>query len=75
VHESITIYNDLRAEEGIDVWNAAKIPLLLGSFPHLTRMGYKAEVSYSFIDKELIKVTQNPADLREELNIPAKCVW
>jgi hypothetical protein len=60
VHESITIYNDLRAEEtGIDVLKRQKYLLLEASRKYLTRKGYKAEVSYSFIDKELIKVTQN----------------
>lgn len=78
VHESITVYNDLRAEETeLMFGNAAKIICCSeASRMYLTRMGYKAEVSYSFIDKELIKVTRNPANLRKELNIPQDAfVW
>lgn len=78
VHESITVYNDLRAEETELMFSkAAKIICCSeASRKYVTRMAYKAEVSYSFFDKELIKVTQNPADLRKELNIPADAfVW
>lgn len=78
VHESITIYDGLRAEEAeVMFGNAAKIICCSeASRRYLTRMGYEAEVSYSFIDKGLIKVTQNPAELRKELNIPTDAfVW
>ncbi|MDP5139086.1 MAG: glycosyltransferase family 4 protein, partial [Spirosomaceae bacterium] len=78
VHESITIYNDLRAEEAeVMFGNAAKIICCSeASRKYLTRMGYDAEVSYSFIDKELINVTQSPTDLRKQLGIPLGAfVW
>lgn len=78
VHESITVYNDLRAEETkLMLSNAAKIICCSeASRKYLTRMGYETEVSYSFIDKDLIHITQNPADLRRQLNIPADAfVW
>ncbi len=78
VHESITVYNDFRAAE-IELMfsNAAKIICCSeATRKFVTRMGYEAETSYSFIDTELINITQNPADLRKQIGILADAfVW
>lgn len=78
VHESITVYNDFRADE-IELMfsNATKIICCSeATRKYVTRMGYDAEVSYSFIDKELINIRQNPTDLRKQLGIPDDAfVW